>query len=187
MSTISSQRIQTDRNTFLQRAQQDGLNIQDIQKQALSTLPPNASETDKFNAIQAATALAVHKTGDETLARNYMQLQNDNAEVLKNGPPPDGIDGKGKPQGSKQEDPIDKVIAEGQKATVGEIKSCLSDIDQKDPRKAKLEIMLTQAKEREKKGKEGHGNGPESPTQSAWQPPPVNFSPTTGGVLNFMS
>jgi len=170
---------QADRNTFMARAQKDGLNIQQIQQQAISKLPGNATQQQKDDAIEKATLEAVQKTGDSTLAQNYQQLQNDHAEQLKKGPPAGG---------KKQEDPIDKVIAEGQKATVGEIKSCLADIDQKDPRKAKLQTMLTQAQEREKKGKEGHGNGPESPTQSAWQPPQSpDFFAGSGNVLNFMS
>jgi len=66
----------------------------------------------------------------------------------------------------------------------GEIKSCLSGLDPKDKRKAKLETMLTQAKEREKKGKEGH----DPAQQGVWQPPPPSNSfGGSGNVLNFLS
>jgi hypothetical protein len=175
--SVNSQ-YQADRSAFMAQAQKDGLNIQQIQQQAIGKLPGNATQQQKDDAIQTATLEAVQKTGDSTLAQNYQQLQNDHAEQLKKGPPAGG---------KKEEDPVDKVIAEGQKATVGEIKTCLSGLDPKDKRKFKLETMLTQAQEREKKGKEGHDSGQNGPTQSAWQPPPPSFGTGAGSVLNFMS
>jgi hypothetical protein len=181
MSTISPQQIQTDRNNFQQQAQKDGLNLQQIQQQALSGLGSNATDVDKANAIQAATAQAVEKTGDQKLAQGFMTLQNDNAQMLKKGPPPGGI-------GGQQEDPVQKVIAEGDSATSSEIKSCLADLKDKDPRRAKLESMLQSAEQREARG-DDKKPGPQPPIQgpgTSSQPGGFGFGPP-GGALNFMS
>lgn len=162
---------QNDRNTFIQRAQRDGLNIQQIQQQAISTLPSNATQQQKDDAIQAETLQAVQKTGDSTLAQNYQQLQNDHAEQLKKGPPKGG-----KPPGGADQT-VEQVIQEGDSATVSEIQSCLSGMKSDNKNYATLQSMLQTAQSKEQQNGGNNGNQP--------PPPPVGVG--AGSVLNFLS
>jgi hypothetical protein len=175
MSTVNPQfqQFQIDRNAFVSRAKQDGLNLQQIDQQALSGLPSTATAQQKYAAIQAATQQAVQKTGDTTLEQNYQQLQNDHKLLMQNRPGgPGGKKGHKPPGGGAGgDDSATTIISEGDQASVSDIQSCLSSMKSTDPNYATLQSMLQQAEAREQK----NGGRPQ-------QPPSGSF----GGVLNYV-